>query len=205
MARNMIGGEKHMTMRDKEKILLQKIKAGDENAYIQLVSPFRERLFRKAVSMVKDPDDAEDIVQEAMISGYRSISNFRAEAGVYTWLYRIVVNKSKDHLSRKKRGREKPIDENNENTFVDERESYEKKLELSDEMRYLMEKVGQLEDIYKEVIELRYFEELSYSEIAHILKCNIGTVKSRLFKAKEFLKHMILQDDKGDGYFENNI
>jgi len=189
-----------MTLREKEIILLKRIKEGSQEAYIELVTPFKERLFRKAVSMVKDEDDAEDIVQEALISGYRSIGNFRAEAGVYTWLYRIVVNKSKDLLSRKKRGKEKPIDEN-ENQFVDERIGYEKKLELSEESSYLITKINQLEDIYRQVIELRYFEEMSYSEIALVVGVNVGTVKSRLFKAKEFLKHMILQDEKGEGYF----
>ncbi|MCE9500083.1 MAG: sigma-70 family RNA polymerase sigma factor [Leptospira sp.] len=189
-----------MTLREKEKILLQKIKGGDQSAYIELVTPFRIRLFRKALSMVKDEDDAEDIVQDALISGYRSIANFLAEAGVYTWLYRIVVNKSKDLLFKKKKGKEKPIDEN-ENQFIDERLGYEKKLELSDESAYLIKKINQLEDIYRQVIELRYFEEMSYSEIASIVGCNVGTVKSRLFKAKEFLKHMILKDQKGEGYF----
>ncbi len=193
---------KNMTLREKEKILLQKIKAGDKTAYMTLVSPFRERLFRKAVSMVKDSDDAEDIVQDALISGYRSIQNFRAEAGVYTWLYRIVVNKSKDLLAKKKRGRERPIDENPEKQFIDERVGYEKKLELSEETRYLMEKISKLEESYRKVLEYRFFENLSYNEIALLMDCNVGTVKSRLFKAKEFLKHLILEDEKGSGFFE---
>jgi len=78
---------------------------------------------------------------------------------------------------------------------------YEKKLELFEESKYLKDKIDALEDIYKEVIELRYSQEMSYSQIAEVLECNIGTVKSRLFKAKEFLKHSILQDNKGEGYF----
>ena len=186
-----------MTLREKEKILLQKIKAGDKYAYMELVTPFRERLFRKAKSMVKDDDDADDIVQDAMIAGYKSIVNFRAEAGVYTWLYRIVINKSKDLLTKRKRMVEKSVDDN-EQQFVDDRLGFEKKLELSDESSYLIKKINQLENIYKEVIELRYFEEMSYSDIAELLECNVGTVKSRLFKAKEILKHMILQDERGE-------
>ena len=186
-----------MTLREKEKILLQKIKAGDKYAYMELVTPFRERLFRKAKSMVKDDDDADDIVQDALIAGYKSIVNFRAEAGVYTWLYRIVINKSKDLLTKRKRMVEKSIDDN-EQQFVDDRLGFEKKLELSDESSYLIKKINQLENIYKEVIELRYFEEMSYSDIAELLECNVGTVKSRLFKAKEILKHMILQDERGE-------
>jgi RNA polymerase sigma-70 factor (ECF subfamily) len=186
-----------MTLREKEKILLQKIKAGDKYAYMELVTPFRERLLRKAKSMVKDEDDADDIVQDALIVGYKSIGNFRAEAGVYTWLYRIVINKSKDFLTKRKRMVEKSIDDN-EQQFVDDRLGFEKKLELSDESSYLIKKINKLENIYKEVIDLRYFEEMSYSDIADLLECNVGTVKSRLFKAKEILKHMILQDERGE-------
>lgn len=192
-----------MTLREKEKLLLTRIKSGDKTAYIQLVTPYRERLFRKAKSMIRDDDDAEDIVQDALISGYKSISKFRAESGVYTWLYRIVVNKSKDLLTRKKRGAEKSIDDNDQQ-FIDERIGYEKKLELSDESAYLIRKIELLDDIYKQVIELRYFEEMSYSDIAEVLSCNVGTVKSRLFKAKEILKHLILKDEKGDIYLESN-
>ncbi|EIE00835.1 MULTISPECIES: RNA polymerase sigma factor [Leptospira] len=192
--------QRKQTVREKEIQLLKRIKEGDDKAYIELTGPYRERLYRKAVSMVKDGDDAEDIVQDALISGYRSIRNFRAESGVYTWLYRIVVNKSKDLLAKRKRARENSMDDS-EFQVTDDRISFEKKVELSDESNYLINKINELEDIYKEVIELRYFEEMSYSQIAEILGTNIGTVKSRLFKAKEFLKHLIMKDGKGEGFF----
>lgn len=183
------------TLREREKFLLQKIRSGDKAAFMELVSPFQERLFRKAKSMVGDDDDAEDIVQDALISGYKSIAKFRADSGVYTWLYRIVVNKSKDLILKKKKSNEKPLNDNDQ-TFFDERLSYEKKLELSDESAYLIKKINMLEPMYRQVIDLRYYEELSYSEIADLLKCNVGTVKSRIFKAKELLKHLILNDEK---------
>ncbi|PKA14936.1 MULTISPECIES: RNA polymerase sigma factor [Leptospira] len=192
--------QRKQTVREKEIQLLKRIKEGDDKAYIELTGPYRERLYRKAVSMVKDGDDAEDIVQDALISGYRSIRNFRAESGVYTWLYRIVVNKSKDLLAKRKRARENSMDDS-EFQVTDDRISFEKKVELSDESNYLINKINELEDIYKEVIELRYFEEMSYSQIAEILGTNIGTVKSRLFKAKEFLKHLIMKDGKSEGFF----
>jgi len=188
---------KTMTLREREAALLKKIRSGDKAAYVELVTPFRERLIRKAKSMVKDEDDAEDIVQDAFISGYRSIHKFRADSGIYTWLYRIVVNRAKDLLTKKKKNPEKPITEQ-EQQFVDERQSYEKKLELSEESSYLIDKINLLDEIYRQVIELRYFEEMSYAEIAQVLGCNQGTVKSRLFKAKELLKQMILNDEKGE-------
>ncbi|MCB1176232.1 MAG: sigma-70 family RNA polymerase sigma factor [Leptospiraceae bacterium] len=189
-----------MTLREKEKQLLNKIRTGDKSAYVELVTPYRERLFRKAKSMVKDDDDAEDIVQDALIAGYKYIHKFRAEAGVYTWLYRIVVNKSKDLLTKRKKNQEKSLVDN-DYSFADERMGFEKKLELNDESNYLIKKINMLDEVYKQVIELRYFEEMSYSEISSVLGCNVGTVKSRLFKAKELLKHMILKDEKGDYNF----
>ena len=94
-------------------------------------------------------------------------------------------------LKTKNRG-EKPISEG-EYLILDERMGYEKKLELNDESDYLIKKINLLDDVFKQVIELRYFEEMSYAEIATVLECNIGTVKSRLFKAKEILKHMMVQ------------
>ena len=189
-------GEK-MTNKERELVLLNKIRSGDKSAYMELIQPYTERLLRKAISMTKNDDDAEDVLQDALISGFRSIGNFRADSGVYTWLYRIVINKSKDFLLKTKNRGEKPISEG-EYLILDERMGYEKKLELNDESDYLIKKINLLDDVFKQVIELRYFEEMSYAEIATVLDCNIGTVKSRLFKAKEILKHMILNDEKGE-------
>ncbi len=189
-------GEK-MTNKERELALLNKIRTGDKSAYMELIQPYTERLLRKAIAMTKNEDDAEDVLQDALVSGYRSIGNFRADSGVYTWLYRIVINKSKDLLLKTKNRGEKPISEG-EYLILDERMGYEKKLELNDESDYLIKKINLLDDVFKQVIELRYFEEMSYAEIASVLDCNIGTVKSRLFKAKEILKHMILNDEKGE-------
>jgi RNA polymerase sigma-70 factor (ECF subfamily) len=192
----LVIGEK-MTNKERELILLNKIRSGDKTAYMELIQPYTERLLRKAIAMTKSEDDAEDVLQDALISGYRSIGNFRADSGVYTWLYRIVINKSKDLLLKTKNRGEKPISEG-EYLILDERMGYEKKLELNDESDYLIKKINLMDDVFKQVIELRYFEEMSYAEIASVLECNIGTVKSRLFKAKEILKHMILNDEKGE-------
>ena len=186
-----------MTIKEKEQILLNRIRNGDKSAYVELIKPYQERLLRKAKSMTKNDDDAQDVVQDALISGFKSITNFRADSGVYTWLYRIVINKSKDLLAKNKNRGEKPISDN-EYQILDERVGYEKKLELNDESNYLIKKINQLDEVFRQVVELRYFEEMSYSEIATVLNCNIGTVKSRLFKAKELLKHMIIKDEKGE-------
>ncbi|MDX1960629.1 MAG: sigma-70 family RNA polymerase sigma factor [Leptospiraceae bacterium] len=185
-----------MTEREREANLLKKIRNGDKSAYIELVTPFQERLLKKAKSMLGNEDDAEDIVQDALISGFRSIGNFRAESGVYTWLYRIVINKSKDLIFKKKKGSTSSIAEYEQN-ILDERTGYETALELSDESNYLLKKIAELEPEYRQVLELRFYEDMSYSDMAEVIGCNLGTVKSRLFKAKEILKNAIQKDEKG--------
>jgi RNA polymerase sigma-70 factor (ECF subfamily) len=175
-----------MTIKERELQLLNRIRNGDKSAYIELVKPYSERLLRKAKSMMKNEDDAEDVVQDALISGYKSIGNFRADSGVYTWLYRIVINKSKDLLAKNKNRGEKPLSET-EYLVLDERLGYEKKLELNDESNYLIKKVNSLDEVYKQVIELRYFEEKSYEEISEILELPLGTVKAQLFRARDFM------------------
>jgi RNA polymerase sigma-70 factor, ECF subfamily len=182
-----------MTIKEREYQLLQKIKNGDVRAYDQLVSPLLIRLKRKAMSMIsdisKDPDlDSEDILQDALISGYKSIQNFRSDSGIYTWLYRIVINKAKDFRTKTIRQNEIPISEN-EYMIPDNRVGFEKKLEQMEEEEYLTRIIDGLDPLYKEIFELRFYERMTYSQIANILNCNVGTVKSRLFKAREILKH----------------
>ncbi|MCB1137866.1 MAG: sigma-70 family RNA polymerase sigma factor, partial [Leptospiraceae bacterium] len=91
-----------MSERASEKSLIEKTLKGDQRAFMELVSPYRTRLIRKAVSMLGNPQDAEDILQEALVTGYRALKSFRGESGIYTWMYRIVVNKCRD-LNKKKK------------------------------------------------------------------------------------------------------
>ncbi|MDH5657218.1 MAG: RNA polymerase sigma factor [Spirochaetia bacterium] len=186
----------------KERELIEKVKAGDSQAYYDLVSDYRERLFRKACSIVGDVDEAEDLLQEALVSAYLAIHSFRGESGIYTWLYRIVVNRCRDFL-RSSGNRAIPMDPLDPFSLVvkDFRPGIEKNHEHSEEASYLMDKINSLNGKYKKILLLRYYDELSYQEIGELMKMNIGTVKSRLFKARELLKRMIIAD-KGESYFE---
>ena len=84
--------------RDRERALIDRIQKGDADAYMDLVGEYRIRLFRKACSIVGEPEDAEDVLQDALVTAYRALPRFRGESGIYTWLYRIVVNKCRDFL-----------------------------------------------------------------------------------------------------------
>jgi len=187
--------------RIKERELIDQIKGGDSNAYYELVSQYRERLYRKACSIVGDMDEAEDLLQEALVSAYLAIGSFRGESGIYTWLYRIVVNRCRDFLrSGKKAILMDPLDPFSM-VIKDFRPGVEKNHEHSEEASYLIEKINSLEGKYKKILLLRYYDELSYQEIGEVMHMNIGTVKSRLFKARELLKRLILAE-RGESYFE---
>lgn len=187
--------------RSEEKKLLESVKSGNGDAFVKLVSPHRIRLMRKAASMVGNPDDAEDIVQDSLMTAYRAIRSFRGESGIYTWLYRIVVNKCRDFHRSKKNSITDPVDTS---SFLieDERIDVEKNLEHSTEAAYLIERINELDKKYREILIMRYFDDLSYQEISKVIGIQVGTVKSRLFKARELLKRAITQDGKGTQFFE---
>lgn len=188
--------------RAREKELIGRVQRGEDQAYLELVGPYRVRLFRKACSIVTDPEDAEDCLQEALVTAYKALPRFRGESGIYTWLYRIVVNKCRDHL-RSRRTRNQESLEPLQAVISDDRITVEKNVELSDDAAYLINKVNGLEGKYRQILLYRYYENLSYEEIAELMQVNIGTVKSRLFKARELLKRSIVRNGRGEEYFSS--
>lgn len=191
-----------ISKRERERELIEKVRAGDGEAYFQLVSEYRVRLYRKACSLLSSPEDAEDVLQEALVTAFRAIGKFRGESGFYTWIYRIVINKCRDFQRSRQSRREEDI-ELYHPVLSDGRVSLEKNLELSDNAEYLIKKVNGLGKKYREILLMRYYDDLSYQEIADALGLNVGTVKSRLFKARELLKRAILGNGLGEDYFES--
>lgn len=180
---------------EQQKALLVRVSGGDPRAFVELVQPFRERLFRKACSMLGSPDDAEDAVQDSFLTAYRAIDRFRGEAGIYTWLYRIVVNRCTDVLRKRASDQVDFVDP--AQFDVQDSADLQKNHELSDRTAYLIGQIRQLEPQFRELLWMRYFDELSYDEIARVKNLKVGTVKSRLFKARELLKRRIFHDTKG--------
>jgi len=188
------------TKRLKEKELIDRVQHGDGEAYYLLITDYRHRLFRKACGLLGNPEDAEDILQEALVTAYRAVGKFRGESGFYTWLYRILVNKCRDHLRSRRTKKEDSLEPYGP-VISDDRISVEKNLELSDDADYLIKKINGLEKKYRQILIMRYYNELSYQEIADLVHINVGTVKSRLFKARELLKRAIQQNGLGEDYF----
>ena len=181
-----------MSDREIDQKLVERAQRGDKHAFELLVSKYQRKLARLLSRFIRDATEVEDVTQEAFIKAYRALPSFRGDSAFYTWLYRIGINTAKNHLVAM--GRRAPT-----TTDIDseEAEGFEDGEHLRDlntpenEMmsRQVAETVNQtLEELPEELrtaITLREIEGLSYEDIANIMNCPIGTVRSRIFRARE--------------------
>ena len=170
--------------------LVEKAQQGDKKAFNLLVVRYQNRVAGLLTRYVSR-DDIPDIVQESFIKAYRSLASFRGESAFYTWLYRIAVNTAKNHLTAL--GRRPP----KEDILAEDAESYDagtqlreadtpENLVLSNELkRVVFETIENLPEELKMAITLREIEGLRYEEIAEVMSCPVGTVRSRIFRARE--------------------
>jgi RNA polymerase sigma-70 factor (ECF subfamily) len=172
--------------------LVERVREGDKRAYGLLVEKYRRKLMRLLSRMVRDPDEIEDIAQETFIKAYRALPQFRGDAAFYTWLYRIAVNTAKNYLAAKGRGMQtlsdqalNDEDEPDERLMAQDISTPESEL-LSKQVAYAVnEAVEALPEELRQAITLREIEGMSYEEIAEAMACPIGTVRSRIFRARE--------------------
>lgn len=188
--------------------LVQAAIEGNQRAYAELMNRYRNSVFHTMLKMVNNREDANDLTLEAFGKAFRKLSSYAPHYAFSTWLFRIAINNCIDHI-RKKRLQllsiDDPIDSEGEQDFSsnlksdiknpEEQYMNAQKIEM---MRMLMSK---LSEKYRLMIELRYFEELSYDEIARELNIPLGTVKAQLFRAKEMLYEMI-QKPGASAYLE---
>ena len=180
------------TERDIDQLLVERVQRGDKKAFELLVSKYQRKLMRLVSRLVYDQAEAEDVVQEAFIKAYRALPNFRGDSAFYTWLYRIGVNTAKNHLVTQ--GRKTPTstdaDIEEAETFVDAEglrdintpESLLASKQIAETVNAAM---SSLPEELRNAITLREIEGLSYDEIAEVMLCPIGTVRSRIFRARE--------------------
>jgi len=174
--------------------LVEKAQRGDKKAFGMLVEKYQRRLNRLLSRMVRDQSEIEDIVQDSFIKAYRAINNFRGDSAFYTWLYRIGINTAKNHLvklgKRPKAMNEVEIEEIENFEDAPDLRSHETP-ESSMMSREIVASVNQtieaLPNELKEAISLREMDGLSYEEIADLMNCPIGTVRSRIFRAREVI------------------
>ncbi|MCF6203654.1 MAG: RNA polymerase sigma factor RpoE [Methylococcaceae bacterium] len=174
---------------DKELVL--RVQQGDKSAFDLLVVKYQHRIIQLVNRYIKDPSEAQDVAQEAFIKAYRALGNFRGESAFYTWLYRIAINTAKNYLvSRSRRYSDYHVDvqdaEQVENATQLKGMDTPENLLLNDEIINVINLVIEnLPEDMKTAIILREFEGLSYEEIAQTMDCPVGTVRSRIFRARE--------------------
>ena len=183
---------------EEEAILLKKAKKRDLDAFEALVQLYQNKIYALALRMTGDADDAFDVSQESVLKLYRALPKFRQEASFSTWVYRITRNAALDFL-RKKRASlslEALYEQGLEPLAA---ENIERRVILSDENRALEKMIEELPAQLREVILLRDVDGYSYEEIAQILQTALGTVKSRLYRAREMLRKKWKEHGENDG------
>ena len=175
--------------------LVKRVKAGDYQAFDLLVLKYQSRLISTAFKYVKDIQIAEDITQESLIKSFKSINSFREDSSFYTWVYRITVNTAKNFLISKKRKDELlQIDLSEEGSIDIESVNTDSPDEIFDatELQSIItHTLNQLGEETKTALTLREFEGLSYEQIAEVVNCPVGTVRSRIFRGREVIDDAI--------------
>jgi RNA polymerase sigma-70 factor, ECF subfamily len=161
-----------MTDRDIDRQLVARAQRGDKQAFELLVEKYQRKLARLLSRFIRDPAEVEDVTQEAFIKAYRALPAFRGDSAFYTWLYRIGINTAKNYLMAL--GRRAPTSTEVE---AEEAEGFEEGEQLPEELRT--------------AIQMREIEGMSYEDIARAMDCPIGTVRSRIFRAREAIAEQL--------------
>lgn len=186
-----------MSDKQVDRELVQRVQNGDKKAFDMLVLKYQRKILRLVSRYIHDPGEALDVTQEAFIKAYRALPRFRGESAFYTWLYRIAINTSKNYLvAQGRRPPENDIDAKDAEQYAAETVLKEyatpEHLLLRDEIeKTINEAIEKLPDELRMAIILREFEGMSYAEIAEAMDCPIGTVRSRIFRAREAVDEKI--------------
>jgi RNA polymerase sigma-70 factor (ECF subfamily) len=178
--------------------LVARVQKGDKTAFDLLVLKYQFKLQAIVARFIKDVDEVADVTQEAFIKAYRALPNFRGESQFYTWLYRIAVNTAKNHLlTKSRRPAIADFDIGDvENTAMSDsmlvKSNPESEL-LGDELKKVIDiALTALPEDLRTALSLREFDGMSYEDIAVIMDCPVGTVRSRIFRAREFVDYRVL-------------
>lgn len=182
-----------INQREADALLVERVKQGDQRAFALLVAKYERRVQRLLSRLVRDTAEIEDVTQEAFIKAYRALPQFRGESAFYTWLYRIAINTAKNYLATKSR---RPVTVGefqgpDDGEFlelgdvVEDNNTPDAVLHSRQVAEVVNAAIEALPEDLKAAITLREIEGLSYEEIAQAMDCPIGTVRSRIFRARE--------------------
>ncbi len=184
--------------------LVRRVQRGDKGAFDVLVLKYQHKLVKLVTRYVRNPAEAEDIAQEAFIKAYRALPQFRGDSAFYTWLYRIAINTAKNAVVSRDRS---PVDYDLDRSSIDESYDMQGRLKdsetpeglvLTDEIRQTVNAaIEQLPEDLRTAIVLRELEGLSYEQIASTMGCPVGTVRSRIFRAREAIDQRLREVFEG--------
>ncbi len=187
-----------MSERDIDQQLVERAQRGDKHAFELLVSKYQRKLGRLLSRFIRDPGEVEDVTQEAFVKAYRALPSFRGDSAFYTWLYRIGINTAKNYLVSM--GRRAPTTTNYDAEEAEGFDDGDQLRDLNTPENLLMSKqiaqtvnqsMDRLPEELKAAIMLREIEGMSYGDIAKIMNCPIGTVRSRIFRAREAIAEQL--------------
>lgn len=180
--------------------LLSKIQAGDLDAFNTLVEKYQKKVFNIAYNYMGNTEDASEIAQEAFLRAYTSLKGFRNESSFKTWLYNITANVCKDELRKRKKFNmvsfDSPVmynDQELKKEYKADSFTPEECYEIKENQETVRKIISMLPEDYKIILILRELKELSYDEISETLDCSLGTVKSRLSRARKMFKDEMLK------------
>jgi len=186
-----------------DKQLVARVQKGDSRAFDMLVLKYQHRIFGLISRYVHDADEVQDVAQEAFIKAYRALPKFRGDSAFYTWLYRIAINTAKNYLvsrSRRPPGSDVEVEDAEyyaSGTALHEIETPENAL-FGAELKAVVETaIRDLPEDLRTAVTLREFDGLSYEDIADIMDCPIGTVRSRIFRAREAIDNQVKEQVEG--------
>lgn len=182
--------------------LIKLCQEGNRDAFNDLVEKYQNQVINIAYSMLSDREDAFDAAQEVFVKIYRNIGGFKGKSSLSTWIYRIVSNVCNDMLRKRQRNMNvisistamQEDDDSKDMEITDTAPTPEEYLELSEQQRLVRIAISELSAEYREIVTFSDIEQLSYEEISQILKCPVGTVKSRLSRARNALRKKLLKN-----------
>jgi RNA polymerase sigma-70 factor, ECF subfamily len=177
--------------------LVLRVQRGDRAAFDLLVIKYQHKIIQLVNRYIKDPSEAQDVAQEAFIKAYRALGNFRGDSAFYTWLYRIAINTAKNYLvSRSRRSSDHQVDVQDAEAIenapqLQGMETPERLLLNQEIINTIKTAIEKLPEEMRTAIMLREFEGMSYEEIAEAMDCPVGTVRSRIFRAREAIDNKL--------------
>lgn len=195
LAKTLVASPERQLEADSDRLIVERVQAGDVAAFDQLILKYRERVYAMIYNMTSNREDAADLTQDAFIKAFQSINRFHGQSAFFTWLYRIAVNSTLTHIRRNKLRSFFSFDKVHEDASVSEiinqltdKRDVEREVFVGELQEKLNEAMHKLSIPHRTVVTLFEIDGLSHEEIAEIMDCSVGTVRSRLHYAKLLLQ-----------------